>query len=184
MTHRPSHISKMVLPTVQLGPPLFFLLALLRDTFAISEVVLNLKVVTESSTELVQYQLLLVREIKKGRPITYPGYARVKREGRRPTILAEGTFGKIKSYKGALQQARYYLGRSEKGQLPAPWEEIEGVVLTMHRGNGKVSSLALAGQDVLRGPRKTRDTTEWLFYLDKHGDEFRINPLTRGILGV
>jgi len=153
-------------------------------TLAASEVTLDLKVVTKTPIELVQYQLLLVREIKRGRPKTYPGYARIKKEGPRPTILAEGILGRVRSYKGALELARGYLGRLEKGRLPAPWEEIEGIVLTRHRGYGAAKSSAGAKSDVERGPRKTKDTTEWLYYLDKQGNEVPIDPQTRKILPV
>ncbi len=138
---------------------------------------MNRRIVRKSATELVQYQLKLVQRIEHGKPVTYPGYAHIKPKSPRPTILTEGMIGEVRSYKGVLKSARGYISRLNKEVLPAPWEDIEGVVITEHRGFGKAKAFPKGG--MARGPRKMKDTTLWLSYLDKEGDEHSIDPQTK-----
>jgi hypothetical protein len=112
---------------------------------------MNRSIVTKSPIDFVQYQLKLVREIQRGKPITYAGYAPIKKKGPRQTILAGGILGEVQSYKGALSLAQSYMLRRPEGRLPAPWEEIEGAVLTRHHAYGKVESTAFTRGGILRG---------------------------------
>ncbi|MDP6070476.1 MAG: hypothetical protein QGG34_02755 [SAR202 cluster bacterium] len=44
-----------------------------------------------------------------------------------------------------LKSARGYISRLNKEVLPALWEDIEGVVITEHRGFGKAKAFAKGG---------------------------------------
>ena len=89
------------------------------------------------------------------------------------------------SAKGALEKTRSYLTRLDIGTLPAPWDQITGVVLTQSRGTGKlIMGLdGSGGQSVRKGPKKQISTTEWLYYVDKDGTEYGIDPRTKKIVG-
>ncbi|MCH8112949.1 MAG: hypothetical protein IH905_13520 [Proteobacteria bacterium] len=107
-------------------------------------------------------------------------------------ILIDGPWGDdmplrdlADGYKSAFIWIADFMGWA-LGRTPAlgKTEEIKGIVLTRHRGYGAAKSSAGAKSDVERGPRKTKDTTEWLYYLDKQGNEVPIDPQTRKILPV
>ena len=139
-------------------------------------------IVTTYPVPHTMYQLRFVKEIRNGKLVTYPGYARVQRSGLRPTIIDQYMGGgpNVASDKGALEKTRAYLDRHEKGSLPAPWERIKGVVLTRCKGTGKVK-YSLGRQRVQKGPQKRSGTTEWLYYVDKDGNEYSIESETKRI---
>ena len=147
----------------------------------------------QANNSFLHYQLRFVRLIRPdGRIVTYPGYARIKRSGPRPTILDQanlrGFTTIVATEKGPLQRARDYLGRltENRGLIPkgTTWEGIMGVVLTRHASPGTAvfGPLKKGSRAIERGSRRTMDTTEWLYFINKKDKVFKLDSKNKKLV--
>lgn len=124
------------------------------------------------------YQLRLVRRFDGARIVTYSSLAQPKSLKDTDKTLDAIPGDK----KGALQKARNYCRRGDKGKGDLPGEFI-GVVVVKHVFDAnRPITVRRADFQVTKRPKRTTGTTVWMYYVNADGQAYTIDSSTHHVL--